>query len=738
MLDTCVELFARQAQANADAIAVCADDDEITYRELDDRSNRLAHRLVAEGVRPEDLVGLFLSPSVDLIVALLAIHKAGAAYVPLDPTHPDHRLSHVRSDADLRWVITSPALSTRDLVGADEIATIMVGDPLLSSEPGDRPPRRSSPDDLAYVIYTSGSTGLPKGVMVTQRNMSRLFLRTQPWFQFTEQDVWTLFHSAAFDFSVWEIWGPLIHGGRLVVVPHEVSRSPAEFRRLLAEQRVTVLNQTPSAFSLLARIEEGYPISSRLETLRYVVFGGEALDPRSLRSWVERYGIDRPALVNMYGITETTVHVTYHEVTCEEVLGTRQATIGKPIPDLEVWLHDDQGKPVIPGEIGEIVIRGPGVARGYLNRPELDQERFPHLPDASHARVYRSGDLARRLPNGDLVYCGRSDDQVKIRGFRIELGEIETALLEHSMVRRAVACRQRDDTDTDYLAAYVTSVDPELAVEELRTHLCALLPSHMVPRALSVVPEFPLTSNGKIDKERLAEAVATGFPEQVAPTGDRLIDTIAGMWALVLGRTSVGPDDNYFLLGGDSLRSAELLRLCAEQGIQLGFRDLLNHQTVRELSHVVMVRTGSPSPDNLRVRPEPGRAGVSCQLYKSEVYQDRLACEAAGRSTTTDASSAPTAPTPPTPRDPPTSNAAAPPPAEAQRPDDATPESPILGSIGPRTQHQPPEHTPQTSWSAPMTAFPAPTSSRPCGAGGQFGETARVFTDCRSVPDLHH
>ncbi|HJX28423.1 MAG TPA: amino acid adenylation domain-containing protein, partial [Thermoanaerobaculia bacterium] len=409
------ERFDEVAARQPERTAVTCGDTALTYAELRDRANSLAARLAALGVAPESLVAVCLERSVDMVVSLLAVLKAGAAYLPLDPVYPAERLAFMLDDAAPAALIARR--EARDRLGA--VARLPFLTPEDRGEGRESPVlavRRSAlPENLAYVIYTSGSTGRPKGVQVTHAQASRLFAVTRDLFDFGPDDVWTLFHSYAFDFSVWEIWGALLHGGRLVVVPQETAWSSAAFRELLAREGVTVLNQTPSAFAPLARLEGG----PALPELREVIFGGEALGPEMLRPWRERHP-DRPRLVNMYGITETTVHVTFRPLAAED----RRSVIGGPLPDLAVYLLDAAGEPVPVGIPGEIRVGGAGVARGYLRRPDLTAERF--IPDpfsgAPGARLYRSGDLARWRPDGDLESLGRIDSQVKIRGFRIEPG----------------------------------------------------------------------------------------------------------------------------------------------------------------------------------------------------------------------------------------------------------------------------------------------------------------------------
>src|SRR5436853_1394223 len=357
------------------------------------------------------------------------------------------------------------------------------------------PPHQTEEDNLAYVIYTSGSTGKPKGVMVTHANVVRLFETTDPWFHFDEHDVWTLFHSYAFDFSVWELWGALLKGGRLVLVPYLVSRSPQAFYELVCDEKVTVLNQTPSAFRQFMQVDEASAHRDSL-ALRLVIFGGEALDLQSLSPWFERHGDERPQLVNMYGITETTVHVTYRPLTKADSAKGTGSLIGVPIADLQVYTLDKHLELVPFNVAGEMYVGGAGVSRGYLFRPALTAERFIPNPFSAEpgACLYKTGDLARHLANGDLEYLGRIDHQVKIRGFRIELGEIEAALYEHPAVKDAVVVARDIGPGEKQLVAYlVCDQEPSPSVNELRTLLKRKLPEYMVPGAFVMLERLPLT-----------------------------------------------------------------------------------------------------------------------------------------------------------------------------------------------------------------------------------------------------
>ncbi|HEX9335738.1 MAG TPA: amino acid adenylation domain-containing protein, partial [Pseudonocardiaceae bacterium] len=435
--------------------------------------------------------------------------------------------------------------------------------------------RPLDPRHPAYVIYTSGSTGRPKGVVIPHQNVVRLFDETRRWFDFTETDVWTLFHSYAFDFSVWELWGALLHGGRLVVVPHAISRSPQDFLRLLADERVTVLNQTPSAFYQLMAADQGGESS-----LRYVVFGGEALDLRRLAAWYDRHAEDAPVLVNMYGITETTVHVSYLALDRARVTTAAGSTIGVPIPDLRTYVLDRRLRPVPVGVPGELFVAGAGLARGYLNRPGLTADRFVACPFGEPgARMYRTGDVVRWTADGSLEFDGRADAQVKIRGFRIEPGEIEAALLACSDIDQAVVVAR-----ANRLIAYlVPAAGQQVDHRAVRNGLAGVLPGHMVPAAFVTLPRLPLTRNGKLDHRALPEPDRAdgGY---VAPRTDTERH-IAETWAEMLGVSVVGVEDNFFELGGDSILSIRLAaRLRTVLGVDVSPRTVFRHTTVTALA----------------------------------------------------------------------------------------------------------------------------------------------------------
>ncbi|MCX4743959.1 non-ribosomal peptide synthase/polyketide synthase [Kitasatospora sp. NBC_01287] len=599
---TLVDLFEAQAARTPHAEAVSFGEDRLDYATLDARANRLAHRLAELQASPERFVALALPRSLDLVVAVLAVLKTGAAYLPLDPALPPERVAQLLRDVEPVALVTlteDAAAPTHTGVpvlplGDAEVRADLARRPATGLAPAHRP----LPGSPAYAIFTSGSTGRPKGVVVPHANVVRLFDRTEQWFGFGAEDVWTLFHSYTFDFSVWELWGPLLHGGRLVVVPEDTARSPEDFLRLLADEQVTVLNQTPSAFYPLVRADAEHPeLGSRL-ALRTVVFGGEALDAARLADWYDRHPDTAPHLVNMYGITETTVHVTYAPLDRATARAGGPAPIGTGIPDLRVYVLDADLAPVPPGAVGELFVAGEGLARGYLNRPGLTATRFVADPfGRPGARMYRTGDRARRRADATLEYLGRVDQQVKIRGYRIEPGEIEAALHAHPGVGAATVGVYEDTAGTRRLVAHVVAgtgggdratAPPSAA--ELRAHLERLLPPYMVPAAYVPMAALPLTANGKLDRRALPAPGPDGFAagrDRTAPRthAERLV---AAAWADVLDTDEVGVDDDFFALGGDSILAIRVTsRLRAAFGTDVSPRLLFSHATLADLAAVL-------------------------------------------------------------------------------------------------------------------------------------------------------
>ncbi len=458
------------------------------------------------------------------------------------------------------------------------------------SEQSDNLPHINTSDNLAYVIYTSGSTGTPKGVQISHRNVVRLFDSTSSGFGFSEHDTWSVFHSCAFDFSVWEIFGALLYGGRALMVPFTTARSPADFYRLISDERVTVLNQTPSAFRQLSLVEEtaSYPLPL---ALRLIILGGEALDMASLGPWFNRHGDVSPQIVNMYGTTETTVHVTVGRVRKNDL--TRGSLIGTPIPDLQLHILDEDLRPAPVGVAGEIFVGGAGLARGYLNRPELTAERFIPDPFCSEdgARLYRTGDRASRLADGSYEFLGRLDRQVKVRGYRVELGEIEAVLDQHSAVHSSRVVPGRDGTGQIQLSAYVVA-NESCWIEDgdLRAFLATRLPDYMIPVSFTQLERWPLTAHGKLDQDALSRA---DDRNDVRPERDLSVieARLLAFCRDILGRTTLGVDEPFLDAGFHSLGFAQLIcRIQNELGASLNFSEVFARRSVADLAALVEER----------------------------------------------------------------------------------------------------------------------------------------------------
>ncbi|MFD8912686.1 non-ribosomal peptide synthase/polyketide synthase [Streptomyces sp. NPDC059575] len=608
---TLTTLFEERVRANPAAVAVASGEVTLTYGELDTRANRLAHALIARGAGPERLVALALPRSADLVVAVLAVLKAGAAYVPIDPQYPAARIAYLLRDTRPSLLVTTGPIG--ELPGTEQVDRFLLDTADLSQLPDTDPGIAVRPEHPAYVIHTSGSTGDPKGVVVPHRNVVRLFDATRELFDFSANDVWTLFHSYSFDFSVWELWGALLHGGRLVVVDHETSRSPRLFLELLARERVTVLNQTPSAFYQLMRADEEASETGRSLALRTVVFGGEALEHARLANWYERHPDDAPRLVNMYGITETTVHVTHAAL---DRSGTAPGRIGAALPGLRTYVLDAHLRPVPPGVPGELYVAGPGLARGYLNRPALTAGRFVADPfGPAGARMYRSGDVVRRGADGGLRFVGRADDQVKVRGFRIELGEIEAALAAHPAVAQVAVLARQDRADDTRLVAYlVPAGDAAPRPAELREHLRERLPEHMVPAAFVTLERLPLTANGKLDRRALpAPDLAPAHTGRAPRTPQEQI--LCELFAEVLGVAEAGVEESFFDLGGHSLLATRLAaRVRATLGVELELRTLFETPTPAGVAAALAsAREARPALEP-QPRPADGQVGGSVPL----------------------------------------------------------------------------------------------------------------------------
>nr|WP_150149854.1 non-ribosomal peptide synthase/polyketide synthase [Bacillus swezeyi] len=585
---TIQQLFEEQAERTPGHMAVVFEEEKLTYRELNASANRLAHVLREKGVRPDDIVGVMMERSAGMIVAMLGILKAGGAYLPIDPDYPEERIRYMLEDSGTGiLLIHSETYCPKSFSGI-----LLDIDDLTADEPADakNPKPVNQPEDTAYIIYTSGTTGKPKGCMIEHRNVVRLLVNEKQQFDFNDRDVWTMFHSYCFDFSVWEMYGALLYGGKVVVVPKYTAKDSRAFLKLLRENMVTVLNQTPTAFSKLVNEECRHP-EAQLH-IRYVIFGGEALNPSMLKPWRHKYPQTR--LINMYGITETTVHATFKEMTKQDI-EENVSNIGCPIPTLTCYIFDSQRKLAPIGAPGELFIAGEGLARGYVNKPDLTAEKFVSNPFVQGERMYRTGDLARFLPDGSIEYLGRIDHQVKIRGYRIELGEIENRLLTFESIQQAAVMAREDQDGSKYLCAYIV-LEKTSSISDIRTFLLRELPEYMVPLYFVKLDQLPLTANGKIDRKVLPEpdGRAGAQAEYEAPR-HAAEEKLVSIWEDVLGVEKIGISDNFFELGGHSLKAAALAaKMHKELKIEVPLRQLFETPTIKDLGAYIESTKESP------------------------------------------------------------------------------------------------------------------------------------------------
>jgi len=576
-------MFAVQVARTPEAVALTFMGRSMTYGDLEEAANRLANLLADNGACPGERVALLLPRSADAIVAILAVLKTGAAYLPIDPAHPDARVEFMLSDAGPVAAVTTAKLRTR-LDGFD-LPVIDVNDPTIAIQPVSALPA-PAPEDLAYIIYTSGTTGVPKGVAITHQNVTRLLEAAGAGMELGGQ-VWTQWHSLAFDVSVWEMWGALLYGGRLVVVSEEVARSAEDFHALLVSEQVNILSQTPSAFYALQTADALQPELRHQLKLESVVFAGEALEPARLRAWLDNHpGL--PRMINMYGTTETTVHASFREIAGADV-DKAVSPVGVPLTHLAFFVLDGWLRPVPVGVVGELYVAGAGQGYGYVNRAGLTGSRFVACPFGEPGgRMYRTGDLVCWGADGQLQYLGRSDEQVKIRGYRIELGEVQAALAGLDGVAQAAVIAREDRPGDKRLVGYITgTADPGQA----RAALAEQLPVYMVPAAVVVLDSLPLTVNGKLDRRALPAPEYQDADDYSPPT--TVVEQIlTGIYAQVLGLERVGVDESFFDLGGDSILSMQVVARAREAGVQCRPRDIFVEQTAARLASVVEIADG--------------------------------------------------------------------------------------------------------------------------------------------------
>ena len=579
---TILSLFQAAVEQYAHKTALVAGDRHMSYRELDTRSGQLAALLVKEyNITAEELIVLHIDRNEWLLIAILGVLKAGAAYVPVDPDYPITRTGYILEDTHTRLILCDGS-DTEEIKHASSDRIFLNITEL--DDAGETVQAAVEPHQLAYVIYTSGTTGNPKGVLIEHQQVARLLFHENNLFDFNAGDRWSMFHSYCFDFSVWEMYGALLYGGTVVVVPKLIAQDSRAFFDFLKAERITILNQTPTAFRSLLQANNGR-IDSSVQ-VRYLIFGGEALMPGILRVW--HTAIPDCRIINMYGITETTVHVTYKEITAAEIT-SNSSNIGLPLPTVSCYVLDADLQPVPVGVTGELCVGGAGVARGYLNKPDLTAQKFIAHPFRKGARMYRSGDYARILPNGDLEYLGRKDDQVKIRGHRIELAEVEAVMMQLPAIKDAVVLPYKNTGGEYELAGYFIPNNTFVNTSWLRKELGGRLPAYMVPAYLIPLENFPLNNNGKLDKKALPlpQDVAVA-PSSFAAARNETDQTIVGIWEAILDRKGIGIKDNFFDLGGHSLKAARVVsRIHETMGVKIDLKALFIEPTIEHLSNYV-------------------------------------------------------------------------------------------------------------------------------------------------------
>ncbi len=583
--ETIHSMFEKQAQKWGQQIALKDDKAEITYEQLNRRANQVANYLNKLGITFDDKVAIILDKDIECIAIILGILKAGAAYVPIDSSLPSERVMFMLEDCKAKVCIAKEDYS-HIVNGFGNLVLLQDAIEIFNNESEEFTSRHKA-DSLAYIIYTSGTTGKPKGVLLEHKNVTRLIRDNGFLFNFTENDVWTMFHSYNFDFSVWEMYGCLLNGGMLVLISKDVARDVKKFHQILIDNKVTILNQTPSAFYTLSKEESG--ADSAELAVRMIIFGGEALNTAKLADWRAKYpNVD---FINMYGITETTVHVTYKKIT-DEIIKKGENTIGTPLPTYSGYVMDKYHRIVPVGVKGEFVVGGSGVCRGYLNLPELTANKFIDNPYLPGERLYCSGDLVRLKNDGELEYLGRIDKQVQIRGFRIEIGEIETTLLAHPDIEEACVVPKDNGMGSFELVGYVvTKEEAKLNYNTLGNYLKETLPEYMVPSKFIGITSVPITGNGKVDTRKLLEMEGESLgagEEYVAPTTE-LQKELIELWQKTIDAPKIGIYDNFFHLGGNSILVTKLMFFVSEKyNVEIPYRYFFTNPTVKDMENYLL------------------------------------------------------------------------------------------------------------------------------------------------------
>ena len=578
--DTCIhQLFEAQVKRTPDAIAAVFKNQQITYQELNARANQLAHYLASLGVQPNVLVGICVERSLEMLIALLGILKAGGTYLPLDPTHPQERLAFMLEDAKVQVLLTQKQLVTTLPQHNAKIICLDADWESIARESKFNPVSRSSSDNLAYIIYTSGSTGKPKGVQIPHSGLVNFLTAINGTLGLAEREVFLSVTTITFDIAGLELYLPLIRGDRTIIVSSEIAADGYQLSALLAETNATVMQATPATWRML--LQAGWEGSDRLK----ILCGGEALSRELANELLQKGSV----VWNLYGPTETTIWSTIYRVESSNEI----VSIGKAIANTQLYVLDRHLQPVPIGVPGELYIGGAGLARGYLNRPELTAEKFISNPfrNQSEARLYKTGDLVSYLPDGNLEYLGRIDHQVKIRGFRIELGEIEAALRQHPTVQEVVVMAREDKPGVKQLVAYVVSNEKagaQTTFNDFRCFLRKKLPEYMVPSAFVFLETLPLTPNGKVDRRALAAPDTNRSDSESVDAAPRtpVEENLTKIWAEVLNLKQVGINDNFFELGGDSILSVQVIAKAKQAGVLLTPKQIFEHQTIAELAAV--------------------------------------------------------------------------------------------------------------------------------------------------------